>query len=59
MKVRTLSARRHENLTGISIIEPQTKAVTTVWLTPAELAKAVSGLLAVQRSLEAEQREAA
>lgn len=56
MKVRTLSARRHDNLTAISLTEPQTKATTTVWLTPAELSKAVSGLLAIQRSIESEQR---
>lgn len=54
MKVRTLTARRHDNLTAVSITEPQTKAVTTVWLTPAELAKAASGMLAIYRSLERE-----
>lgn len=57
MKVRTLSARRHDHLTAVSIAEPHTGSTTTVWLTLPEIQRAVSGLLAIQRSLEAEERK--
>lgn len=59
MKVRTLSASQFsEDLVKVSIEEPQTKAVITVWLTLEEVQRVTQGFLAIARSMEHDQRVA-
>lgn len=59
MKVRTLSAAQFsDDLVKVSIEEPQTKAVTTVWLTLEEVQRVTQGFLAIVRSMEHDQRTA-
>lgn len=59
MKVRTLSASQFsDDLVMVSIEEPQTKAVTVVWLTLEEVQRVTQGFLALTRSMEHNQRTA-